>query len=152
VARIIVLDASPLALSCHNPKKREVQEIRLWRIRAQANGAIVVIPEIADYEVRRELIRAELSAAVKRLDALGKELRYAPLTTNIMRKAAELWAGLRRQGLPTADIKTLDADMIVAAQAMDFAGLGDDLTVATDNLSHLSRLPVGAKKWEDIIP
>jgi predicted nucleic acid-binding protein len=70
-----------------------------------------------------------------------------------MRKAAELWAEVRSRGLPTADDKRLDADVIVVAQAMDYAGLGDDLTVATDNVSHISRFPgVVAKRWEEIIP
>jgi len=34
-----------------------------------------VLPEIADYEVRRELIRAKKNKGIKRLDELKKVLR-----------------------------------------------------------------------------
>jgi hypothetical protein len=68
-----------------------------------------------------------------------------------MRRAAELWAGSRHKGRPTADDKALDADVIVAAQAIEFAGHGDRLTVATENSRHLSRF-LDAQRWEAITP
>src|SRR5215218_9912994 len=94
VKRIIVLDSGPLGLACDHPRKEEVEAIRLWRIEAWANGALVVIPEVADYEVRRELIRSRANAGLKRLDQLREDpsLSYAPITTDVMRRAAELWA------------------------------------------------------------
>ena len=61
-----------------------------------------------------------------------------------MLKAAELWAEARRSGMPTADPKELDCDVILAAQA-----LGIDGIVATENIGHLSRF-VAAKHWYDI--
>lgn len=153
--RIIVLDAGPLSLSCHKPNNPGVDEIRLWLIQSLDKGAIIVVPEIADYEVRRELIRAGAMAGVKRLDDLVHPsrglLRYAPISTRVMRKAAELWAGVRHQGLPTSDDRALDADVILAAQALDYAGLGDTLTVATDNARHLSRF-LDARAWKNIGP
>ncbi|HMB03938.1 MAG TPA: PIN domain-containing protein [Isosphaeraceae bacterium] len=151
MARIIVLDSGPLGLACQGPNKPEVRTITRWRIRAWANGALLVIPEIADYEVRRELLRAGAMAGVRRLDALRDELAYAPITTEAMRKAAELWAGARRRGVPTASDDRLDADAIVAAQALLYVGHGDDLTVATDNVRHLSRF-LDAQPWEAITP
>jgi hypothetical protein len=123
-----------------------------WRIQAQANGAIVAIPEIADSEVRRGLLFNGAMEGIVRLDHLRKELGfYIPISTAAMRKAAELWADARRAGIPTADEKEIDADVILAAQVLLFAGLGDDLMVATCNDRHLSRY-LNASHWRAIVP
>jgi hypothetical protein len=53
------------------------------------------VPEIADYEVRRELLRANKVRGIARLDLLKNSIGYLPLTTPIMLKAAELWAQAR---------------------------------------------------------
>jgi predicted nucleic acid-binding protein len=58
-----------------------------------------------------------------------------------MRRAAELWADVRRRGQPTADPRSLDADVILSAQAEGVGGI-----VATENVSHLSRF-VDAREW-----
>ena len=63
-----------------------------------------------------------------------------------MLKAAELWAQARNQGRPTADMKALDCDVILAAQALAVNGI-----VATENVGHLS-LFVEAKDWREILP
>jgi predicted nucleic acid-binding protein len=84
-------------------------------------GAIVYVPEIADYEVRRELVRAELHEGVRRLDRLKSVLTYLPINTEVMLRAAQLWAEARNRGTPTADPKALDADVILAAQALQLA-------------------------------
>ncbi len=44
---------------------------------------------ITDYEVRRELLRAERMRSVTKLDKLGAALGYLPITTPVMHKAAE---------------------------------------------------------------
>jgi hypothetical protein len=46
------------------------------------------VPEIADYELRRELMRAQKVAGQRKLNALGAEMIYLPLTTAAMRQAA----------------------------------------------------------------
>ena len=71
-------------------------------------------------------------------------MEYQPLTTGIMRKAAQLWADARKKGHPTADPKELDSDVILAAQAL-YAGA----IVATENVGHLS-LFVESQNWRDI--
>jgi predicted nucleic acid-binding protein len=83
---------------------------------------------------------------------LQTDLRhYIPITTAAIRKAAELWADARRKGLATADDKEINADVILAAQALHFIGLGDDLVVATYNARHLSRY-LKARHWTQIAP
>jgi predicted nucleic acid-binding protein len=111
-------------------------------------GVRIGIPEIADYEVRRELLRAGKTRGIERLDALLETFEYLPLSTIVMRDAALLWADIRKRGQPTADPKALDADEILAAQArrMDAA----EVVVATTNVQHLSRL-VDAKLWRDVV-
>lgn len=73
------------------------------------HGMSVYVPEIADYELRRELLRIKSSRSITRLDQLKVRLNYAPITTEAMLNAAELWAAARHAGKPTADEKALDA-------------------------------------------
>jgi predicted nucleic acid-binding protein len=113
-----------------------------------AGGAQVLVPEISDYEVRRELLRANKTRSIARLNGLKSALGYLPITTNVMLRAAELWAQARNMGKPTASDQALDADMILAAQASLIAD-GDSVTVATTNVAHLSLFVPGAR-WQDI--
>jgi hypothetical protein len=73
--------------------------------------------ELADYEVRRELLRAGKDQGLGRLDALKGMLGYAPITTPVMLKAAAFWATARKMGRQSASDASLDADMILVAQA-----------------------------------
>ena len=74
---------------------------------------------------------------------------YLILTTDIMRRAAELWAFARQTGQPTARDDALDADMILVAQA---ESLNDPSTIiATSNVGHLSRF-FPADLWTNITP
>jgi hypothetical protein len=107
------------------------------------------VPEIADYEVRRELLRVNATASLTRLDLLGMALGYAPLTTAVMRRAAQFWAEARSRGRPTADAAALDGDMILCAQASLVAETGDEIIVATANVTHLS-LFADAALWHEI--
>jgi len=120
------------------------QEIALWFTEALRRGTELIVPEIADFEVRRELIRAGLVQSVQRLDALKAQLTYLPLDTQTMLRAAELWARARSQGIPTADPRELDCDVILAAQAERAGAL-----VVTENVGHLARF-VTARHWRDV--
>jgi len=120
-----------------------------WLAGLIAAGVRIVVPEVTDYELRRELLRARKSASIKRLDALAHATEYLPLSTAVMRQAAELWAQARQQGQPTAGDNTIDVDIILAAQAL---GLGTtDVVIATANVGHLSRF-VPAESWQTIVP
>jgi hypothetical protein len=68
-----------------------------------------------------------------------------------MLKAAELWADVRRRGLPTASPDALDGDVILAAQALMAGGPEDTVIVATGNVGHLGRF-VDARIWDQISP
>jgi len=141
---IILLDAGPLGL-ISNPKASGTSlECYQWIESMVLNGAQVLVPEIADYEIRRELLRANKVSGVARLDLIKNTLGYLPLSTSAMLKAAELWAQARQTGKPTADDKSLDCDVILSAQAIEAGAI-----VVTDNIGHLSRF-VEAKHWRDV--
>ena len=112
-------------------------------------GAQVRVADIADYEVRRELLRARKLRSVQRLDALRLRIGHPPITTETLLLAAEFWARLRQQGQPTAGPAELDGDVILAAQAALLIGAGNTALVATTNVGHLSRL-VPAELWHNI--
>ncbi len=150
--RTILLDAGPLGLVTH-PRIEQNREAALWLRRLLAAGVPVHVPEISDYEVRRELLRAGRTRSVTRLDRLAEDLGYLPLTTEAIRLAARFWADARKQGRPTASDESLDADVILAAQAAMLAeeeGV-DRVVVATTNVGHLSRF-VTAEAWQEITP
>jgi len=141
---VVLLDAGPLGMASH---PRPDGAILTWLTRLLSSGIEVVVPEIADYEVRRELLRAGLNRSLERLDELIATLGFLPITREAMLKAAEIWAETRRKGRPTAAEKRLDADAILAGQAAMLTG--KRVVVATGNTKHLARL-VTAKNWQDI--
>jgi predicted nucleic acid-binding protein len=146
----IMLDSGPLGMVT-NPKASGITlECQLWLENQLQQGAIVLIPEIADYEVRRELIRAGKTRSIRQLDRLKTVLEYIPLTTEMILKAAELWAQVRQQGQPTADPNALDGDVILAAQTLSIAQTRQQqIIIATTNVGHLSRFTT-AQYWADI--
>ena len=142
----VVLDAGPLGL-LSNPRGGALAgAVTAWADSVAARGDDLVIPEISDYEVRRELLRASLLGSVRRLDQLANDLDYAPLTTAQLRLAADFWAEARNLGRSTAPDHALDGDVILAAQARL---VGGDVVVATTNPAHLSRY-VEARRWDEI--
>lgn len=145
----VLLDTGPLGVIANPYQPPHAVACRAWIARLQGAGRRVIIPEIADYELRRELILRSADKAVERLDWYGGQLDYLPLTTSVMRQAAHYWAMLRLAGLATAGPNELDGDCILAAQAIS---LGDPhVVVATTNVLHLSRF-VAADRWENIAP
>ncbi len=147
MSHLILLDSGPLGM-VKNPKAKGIPlECQLWLKSLLRRGEKVVIPEIADYEVRRELLRAGLLRSLRRLDNLKETLDYIPIQTDTMLLAAELWAQARQAGQPTADTKALDGDVILCAQARLLCDETTKVIVATTNVSHLSRF-ITALDWQ----
>ncbi len=141
MARLIALDSSPLSDLARAPGKSAADRIQAWVETLLLYKVRVLIPEIADYEVRRELHRVGAYQSIERLNNIRTAgvFIYLPLTTNAINLAATLWAEARRSGKPTASPEALDADVILAAQALLAAGPGDELIIATTNVGHLNR-------------
>jgi predicted nucleic acid-binding protein len=110
-------------------------------------GAQIIVPEIADYELRRELLRVKKKRGLAHLEILITQIKYLPITTAAMRQAAAFWAQARQQGQQTASDNTIDCDMILAAQAYTLGAT--DFVIATTNIRHLSRF-VPADLWQNI--
>jgi predicted nucleic acid-binding protein len=147
--RIVVLDTGPLSLVTNPRASAETFRCNQWMQGLLRVGFDVAIPEIADYELRRELLRADKKKGVARLDQLKATILYLPITTGAMLKAAEFWADARKQGIQTADDKALDGDVILAAQAALLQNQSSTVVVATTNVKHLS-LFVSAELWDQI--
>lgn len=147
MSRTILLDSGPLCLITNPRASKEAAACGQWLVNALTGGATVLVPAIADYEVRRELIRARRTAGIGRLDAFIEQVGFLPITTAAMRRAAAFWAETRQQGRPTAADAALDGDVILAAQAVTLERA--EVIVATTNPKHLSRF-VEANLWVDI--
>lgn len=147
---IVLLDSSPLGLVTNPSGSLQALQCKQWLQLLLSNGYRVLVPEIADYEVRRELLRANKVKGIQRLDNLKAAIGYLPLSTEVMLKAAEFWAESRQQGQPTANDKSLDGDVILAAQSTIISNQGEDVVIATTNVSHLTRF-VQAKVWNEIV-
>lgn len=141
MSKPILLDTGPLGMAAH---PRPSREFAIWYRGLLRSGRLLLIPEIADYELRRNLILEGMVTSIDRLNQLKTALDYLPITTDIMLRAAEFWAEARKRGRPPASPKALDGDAILAAQAEQVDGI-----VATDNVKHLE-LFVEAANWESI--
>ena len=147
MSRVVILDSSPVGVICGptgHPAAVEAQR----RLSDLLNAGVrVFLPEIIDYEVRRDLIRRRAAAQLERLDSLGVTIEYLPITTDAMRRAAEVWAHARQTGQPTAGDDTIDADMILIGQAQSLEL--PDAVIATTNVRHLARF-FPADHWTNV--
>jgi predicted nucleic acid-binding protein len=149
---IALLDSGPLGLACCNPLLPPARRCQSWLDDLEASGAVIRIPAIADYEVRRELLRTGATAKLVSLAALGDRFRRLDITAEALERAAEFWAHLRRAGIPTAGPEDLDGDAILAGMAVTTGQPGDSVIVATSNVRHLARFSgVDARQCETIV-
>ena len=148
--RAVILDTGPLGLLTNPKVSAEGLACRQWVRDHITAGVEVFLPEIADYEVRRELLQARLLSSVARLDTLRDELDYLALTTAVMQYAAHLWAQVRQAGQTTADCHALDGDVILAAQALSLGYAPGEVIIVTTNVGHLSRF-ITAQRWQEIL-
>ena len=149
--KFIILDSTPLGLLTQRMGVSDADACRQWLEMKTAQGIRVVVPEIVDYELRRELVRSVKTTSILRLDRFifHSRVTFLPITTAAMKLAATLWAKARQQGTPTADPHALDVDVILSAQVLASGIQTADFVVATSNISHVS-LFVPAKAWSDI--
>src|SRR4051794_2225049 len=103
--KCLFLDSHPLGLLSNPSPNKEGIAITAWVKDVLDAGHRLYIPEVIDYELRRELVRAVKPSSIAELGSL-KELLYSlPITTDAMVLAANLWAQARNAGTPTGDPK-----------------------------------------------
>jgi predicted nucleic acid-binding protein len=142
MSRLILLDSDPLGMVTNPKAKGVLLACQLWLKSILRRGERVAIPEISDYEVRRELLRAGLLKSLRRLDNLKQTLEYIPIQTDAMLLAASLWAEARQSGQPTADPKALDGDVILSAQARLLYDETIEVIVATTKVISTKESPI----------
>lgn len=141
----VFLDTGPLGAMTQRPGRNATSDAcQQWGQDISAQGVLIIVPEIADYEMRRELIRMGNIEALARLDALPQTLaRYEPINTLALREAARLWAVLRNANLPTSSKEALDGDAILAGQVIEWGRACSlplsSVAIVTTNVSDLSR-------------
>lgn len=135
------------------PKSVVVQAIQVWAQQMEAAGHQLIVPAIADYEVRRERERRGAAASLAELDFFVNDMegRYLVLTDGALKRAAKLWGELRQRGLPTADAKSLDCDLMLAAQVLDLQLPLQTFVLVTPNVPHLSHV-IACDLWKNIVP
>lgn len=147
MSRVLVLDTGPAGKIAH---PRVDPNLAHWLVTCLAAGDTVVLPEIVDYELRRNFLleiargHSTFRRSIERLDQLRATLAFLPLNSSALLQSAELWAQMRVKGRPTADRHALDGDVILAAQALQVNGI-----VVTENMGHLSEL-IEARRWQEL--
>jgi len=95
VSVAVVLDSTPLGLLCHPRQPPPVVACRQWITHLLAAGRRVIVPEIADYEVRREFFGWAARSHWQTWTATGLNLSTFPLRRPRCDGAAELWSQAR---------------------------------------------------------
>ncbi len=147
----ILLDSYPLGLVSMPIPSTAAAPVGNWTADCLAAGHKIYIPEVIDYELRRELLRARKASSVSKLNGLKAVFQFLPISSPAMLLAADLWSQSRQSGLATGDPKKLDIDVILAAQALTLGVPASELVVATSNVGHISRF-VNADLWSNIKP
>ncbi len=148
---LLFLDAGVLSLLTHPRGGEEPRRCRAWARSMLEAGVRLFVAEVTDYELRRELIRAKALAGLRRLDQLRTALDYAPITTAAVGVACHLWAESRQAGRQTAADASLDCDVLLAAQALQAAGVNRSVMIASANVKHLEQF-LTVRPWERIFP
>jgi hypothetical protein len=152
---IVFIDSGVLGILANPNKTNEVNDCQEWLFRLLSQGIYVCSSEICDFEVRRSLILESQKKpnlnSIENLDQLREIISFLPVTSELLRKASTLWASARSKGIPTADNKSLDIDIIICShwQELQEEFPARYIVIATTNVKHLSRF-AEANSWRNI--
>ena len=115
----VILDTGSLSLVAAPVGICLGDQSKAWFTALEDIGCRFYVPQMADYEVRRELIRAGKTESVVMLDEFiaTEPDRYRLLTAADVARAAGFWARLRNANRGGSPQEALDADLLIAAQA-----------------------------------
>lgn len=151
---IVFIDSGILGILANPNKKGEVSDCEQWLYKLLSQGVYICSSDLCDYEVRRNLIletnkKPHLNS-IKNLDELRELITFLPVSPSLLIQAASLWAEARVGGMPTADDKTLDVDIIICThwQMLKEEFPSRYIVIATTNVKHLSCF-AEALSWRD---
>lgn len=145
--KIILLDTGVLGKICNPKPVRNVQEF-LDFLKEEKNIDIIV-PEICDYELRRNLLLENLDKSIRKLNKFRRIDQLLFFDTNTMIIASEIWSDIRKQGNPTENKDSLDGDVILAAQAYQMKAYYEEVIVLTTNPKDIVKFNyLGIKTWD----
>jgi predicted nucleic acid-binding protein len=150
---LVLLDSKPLGMATNPAASPETDKCNEWLEELLQRNVRVRVPEIIDYELRRELIRLGKTGSISLLDNLAANIGYLKINTETFLIAAALWAKLRNEGKGTAGPSRLDIDCILAAQAIKISAEHEEIIIATidvDDLSRYNTATVKAMLWSDV--
>lgn len=152
---IVFLDTNVLGILSNPNRLQEALECQAWFERLLVRGVYFVSSELCFYELKRSLILAQKTGGsaqgLKKLDDLRQFIDILLFNETVANIAAEIWSLSRLQGKPTANEKSLDIDIIIAAhwQFLVEQFQGRYVVIATTNVKHL-RLFAEAEEWLNI--
>jgi predicted nucleic acid-binding protein len=151
MSKTIFLDTNVLGLITNPNKSADVLAGIQWTITMLSAKHTFIVPAIADYEVRRELIRSGKTQGIASLNNwnAGAIDRYLPITESALRLASSLWAQSRNAGNATCDPKELDCDVLISAQILELGLPAGSFIVATTNVSHITQF-LPCDNWQNI--
>ena len=92
---VVVLDSGPVSLATNpNRDNPDANRCNEWLERLIAGGVEVVLPEIVDYELRRELVRANKLEGLRRAAAAAASGVVARKLPSGARALRDWWIGL----------------------------------------------------------
>lgn len=86
----VILNSGPLGLLTNPLASAANYACGQWLQGLIDHGVLVIVPEIIDYEIRRELLRLNRHRGIDRLNEFNASVTYLPITTSVMRQAAIL--------------------------------------------------------------
>jgi predicted nucleic acid-binding protein len=148
---MVFLDSSIVYSLINSNSVKEVIDCQEWFYTLLSKGVLFISSTICEYEVKRELIRRNKVEELNNLNELKQWLEFLPIDDTILDLAAHNWADARNKGIPAADNKSLDADMIICStyQILQQQWKGRYVVIATKNVKHLSYF-CDAQQWQDI--
>ncbi|MEG4442738.1 hypothetical protein QUB47_34630 [Microcoleus sp. AT9_B5] len=151
-SNILTLLVTPLDEKLSEDEKltKEIHQCTKWFERLLSKGARIIVSDICDYELRRELIGIK-SKSVQELDNLRDLIEFQPVTFAVLEKAAELWAEARYLSQYNKIKENIDVDCILAAQwcLLKEQYPGRKVIIATKNIKDFQRV-TDCDVWQNI--
>jgi predicted nucleic acid-binding protein len=144
--RVAFLDSGVLG-EVINPRKNP--DTSRWLEFVKKQKITLRVAAIIDYELRRNLILAGLQKSINNLNQFKQRQQFISITSESLLEASEIWAKLRGEAKATADIKNIDVDVILAAQAFSLKNDFEEIIIVTTNASDISRFSyLGIQVWD----